>query len=215
MLPRRSARLSALQQCNQLPGNQQQRFELSTVNATSSLQACSEAVALRQCGAKAKASDRRVDGQASTVDEAATPAVGAPAAPASPAAPAGGLKRKRAASKAKGPDRRMEQSVWSRGFKHVYGVDEAGRGPLAGPVVAAACAVPAGLVIPGLDDSKKLSEEQREEIFDAIVSNPDIFYAVDIVGPAEIDRVNILQATIAGNGQHYNEGWGGPQVSLA
>ncbi|CAI5974804.1 unnamed protein product [Closterium sp. NIES-64] len=84
----------------------------------------------------------------------------------------------------------------ARGFKHVYGVDEAGRGPLAGPVVAAACAVPAGLEIPGLADSKKLTEKQREEIFDAIIGNPDIFYAVDIVGPAEIDRVNILEATM-------------------
>ncbi|CAI5466257.1 unnamed protein product [Closterium sp. Yama58-4] len=93
-----------------------------------------------------------------------------------------------------------QQSLWSRGFKHVYGVDEAGRGPLAGPVVAAACAVPAGLEIPGLADSKKLTEKQREEIFDAIIGNPDIFYAVDIVGPAEIDKVNILEATMLAMG---------------
>ncbi|CAI5514367.1 unnamed protein product [Closterium sp. Naga37s-1] len=115
------------------------------------------------------------------------------------------------------PSPTPQQSLWSRGFKHVYGVDEAGRGPLAGPVVAAACAVPAGLVIPGpvvaaacavpaglvipgLADSKKLTEKQREEIFDAIIGNPDIFYAVDIVGPAEIDKINILEATMLAMG---------------
>lgn len=57
-------------------------------------------------------------------------------------------------------------------------MDEAGRGPLAGPVVAAACVIPPGITVPGIDDSKKLNETQREEIYEALTSHPGVRWAV-------------------------------------
>lgn len=57
-------------------------------------------------------------------------------------------------------------------------MDEAGRGPLAGPVVAAACVIPPGVTVPGIDDSKKLNEAQREEIYEALTSHPGVRWAV-------------------------------------
>ncbi|NOX20322.1 MAG: ribonuclease HII [Nitrospirae bacterium] len=74
------------------------------------------------------------------------------------------------------------------------GVDEAGRGPLAGPVVAAAVVLPEGTLLDGLRDSKKLSETQREKLFDTIVSLA-VDYGLGIVEPEEIDRLNIYRAT--------------------
>ena len=62
----------------------------------------------------------------------------------------------------------IESELFDQGFKHVCGVDEAGRGPLCGPVVAAACILPMGLVLDGLNDSKKLTEKKRDELFDII-----------------------------------------------
>ena len=79
----------------------------------------------------------------------------------------------------------------------VSGVDEAGRGPLAGPVVVAAVVLDAGYPIAGLDDSKKLSQRRREELFREIVEHCAAWAVVE-VGPDEIDRVNILQATMLG-----------------
>lgn len=64
-----------------------------------------------------------------------------------------------------------------QGYKAVAGIDEAGRGPLAGPVVAAACVIPADVHLPGIDDSKAMSEEQREELYEAITSHPRIVWA--------------------------------------
>ena len=60
----------------------------------------------------------------------------------------------------------IESELWDQGYLQVCGIDEAGRGPLCGPVVAAACILPAGLVIEGLNDSKKITEKKREAIFD-------------------------------------------------
>ena len=77
----------------------------------------------------------------------------------------------------------------------VCGCDEAGRGPLAGPVVAGACILPDGIVIPGLDDSKKLSEKKREALFEEI-QNQALACAVGISSPEEIDRLNILEASL-------------------
>lgn len=80
-------------------------------------------------------------------------------------------------------------------FGIVCGTDEAGRGPLAGPVVAAAVVLPRGIVIDGLDDSKKLTEKKREELFDTIISKA-IAYGIANSSPEEIDSINILAASL-------------------
>ena len=79
--------------------------------------------------------------------------------------------------------------------KLLAGVDEAGRGPLAGPVVAAAVIFDKGTIIPGINDSKKLSEKKREALFDEI-NNKALAVGVDVVDHHEIDKINILQATL-------------------
>lgn len=91
-------------------------------------------------------------------------------------------------------DYSYEIAAMNKGFKTVCGVDEAGRGPLAGPVYAAAVILPVGLEIPGLNDSKKLSEKKREELFD-IITNTAVSYSVGIANEKEIDEKNILNAT--------------------
>jgi len=83
----------------------------------------------------------------------------------------------------------------SRLARPVAGIDEAGRGPLAGPVVAAAVVAPDGWVLGGLDDSKKLSEAIRRELGTRIRSDPDVRWAVGWASAEEIDALNILQAT--------------------
>ncbi len=80
------------------------------------------------------------------------------------------------------------------GYRAVCGVDEAGRGPLAGPVVAAAVVLPAGCVIAGLDDSKKLSAKRREELFTEICEKA-LTYGIAESSHSRIDEINILQAT--------------------
>lgn len=88
----------------------------------------------------------------------------------------------------------FEQQARSNGFRLVAGIDEAGRGPLAGPVVAAAVILPAGLLIKGVDDSKKLSPDMRERLFDTIMSRA-LSVGIGMGSPQLIDRINILQAT--------------------
>ncbi|HHV59946.1 MAG TPA: ribonuclease HII [Clostridiaceae bacterium] len=87
-----------------------------------------------------------------------------------------------------------EEKAYLNGFKLVAGVDEAGRGPLAGPVVAASVILPRTIFIKGLDDSKKLTPKKREELFDEI-NNKAIAVSVGIIDVDVIDRVNILNAT--------------------
>ena len=87
-----------------------------------------------------------------------------------------------------------EERAWAKGFSAVCGVDEAGRGPIAGPVCAAAVILPGGIVIDGLNDSKKISEKKREKLFDVITENA-LAWSVALVDEKEIDRINILQAT--------------------
>lgn len=87
-----------------------------------------------------------------------------------------------------------EKKALEQGFKSICGIDEAGRGPLAGPVFAAAVILPVGLEIEGLNDSKKLSEKKRESLFDVIISNASA-YSVAYADHAEIDEINILNAT--------------------
>lgn len=92
------------------------------------------------------------------------------------------------------PNYEFEQGAVSRGFSAVCGIDEAGRGPLAGNVVAAAVILPLGLEIEGLNDSKKLSEKKREALFDVITKNS--IYSIAWATPEEIDELNILNATM-------------------
>ena len=89
----------------------------------------------------------------------------------------------------------FEQKYFDQGIKLVCGVDEAGRGPLAGPVCAAAVILPANLEIPGLNDSKKLSDKRRRELF-PVIQEQAIAYAVAFSDHREIDEINILQATL-------------------
>ena len=88
----------------------------------------------------------------------------------------------------------IENSLYSNGFKIICGVDEAGRGPLAGPVCAAAVILPPNLEIPGLDDSKKLSDKRRRELF-PVIKEQAIAYGIGLASHEEIDEINILQAT--------------------
>lgn len=88
----------------------------------------------------------------------------------------------------------FEQQAASRGYRMIAGIDEAGRGALCGPVVAAAVILPPGLAISGVDDSKKLSPKERELLFDLIMSQA-LSVGVGMGGPELIDSINILQAT--------------------
>jgi ribonuclease HII len=89
----------------------------------------------------------------------------------------------------------IERAYWERGIERLAGVDEAGRGPLAGPVVAAAVVFPKGLLIDGVDDSKKLTEKRRESLFPLIKAQA-LGVGIGIVQHDVIDRINIYQASI-------------------
>lgn len=92
------------------------------------------------------------------------------------------------------PDYEFEKAAVNSGFSCICGVDEAGRGPLAGPVCAAAVILPEGAVIEGLDDSKKLTEKKRERLYD-IIKETAVAYSVAYGTLEEIESVNILEAT--------------------
>ncbi|MCM3587167.1 ribonuclease HII [Mesobacillus maritimus] len=87
----------------------------------------------------------------------------------------------------------FEREIRKQGFQLIAGIDEAGRGPLAGPVVAAAVILPEEFYLPGIDDSKKLSEQSREEYF-AYIQSEAIAVGVGIIDAQEIDSINILEA---------------------
>ncbi len=89
----------------------------------------------------------------------------------------------------------IEQKYFDRGVRLVCGVDEAGRGPLAGPVCAAAVILPANIDIPGLDDSKKLSDKRRRELM-PLIKEQAVAYGIAFADHAKIDEINILQATL-------------------
>ena len=93
------------------------------------------------------------------------------------------------------PDYKIENEYRDRGYKNICGVDEAGRGPLCGPVFAAACILPDGLVIEGLNDSKKLTEKKREVLFDVICRDA-VAYCVASASVEEIDEMHILEADL-------------------
>ena len=93
------------------------------------------------------------------------------------------------------PDYSIEKQYNDEGFSVVCGVDEAGRGPLCGPVVAAACILPDGLYIEGLNDSKKLTEKKREKLFD-VIKESAIAYCIAEASVEEINELNILEADL-------------------
>ena len=88
----------------------------------------------------------------------------------------------------------IEDGLYEKGIQVICGVDEAGRGPLAGPVCAAAVILPPHLEIPGLDDRKKLTDKRRRELF-PIIQEKAIAYGIGLASHEEIDEINILQAT--------------------
>ncbi len=87
-----------------------------------------------------------------------------------------------------------EKNLYLKGYKNIAGIDEAGRGPLAGPVVAAAVILPRGCMLEGVNDSKKVSEKKREKLYDDII-NAAIAWGVGIIDNNVIDEINILNAT--------------------
>lgn len=88
----------------------------------------------------------------------------------------------------------IEEEYFAKGAQLICGIDEAGRGPLAGPVCAAAVILPRGLEIPGLNDSKKLTDKKRRELF-PIIKEQALAYGIAFADHKEIDEINILQAT--------------------
>lgn len=107
----------------------------------------------------------------------------------------------------------IEERYYSQGMRLVCGVDEAGRGPLAGPVCAAAVILPEHISIPGLNDSKKLTDKKRRELFPIIKENA-ICYAIAIADEKEIDDINILQATFLAMERAINQLEKKPDITL-
>ena len=91
----------------------------------------------------------------------------------------------------------IEKDLYNKGFENICGIDEAGRGPLAGPVVIAGVIMPQDSMIEGINDSKKVSEKKREKLYDLIIEEA-ISYSVAIIGQDVIDDINILNATKEG-----------------
>ena len=91
----------------------------------------------------------------------------------------------------------IENDLHSKGMNYICGIDEAGRGPLAGPVVVASVIMPKGSMIEGVNDSKKISESKREQLYEKIIDEA-ISYGVGIIEQKEIDEINILNATKKG-----------------
>lgn len=93
--------------------------------------------------------------------------------------------------------KKIEKEFFDKGIKNIAGIDEAGRGPLAGPVVVASVIMPEESMIEGVNDSKKVSEAKREKLYDIIIEEA-ISYGIGIIYQDEIDDINILQATKKG-----------------
>ena len=93
--------------------------------------------------------------------------------------------------------KKIEEELYSQCVTSIAGIDEAGRGPLAGPVVVACVVMPRGSMIEGVNDSKKVAEKKREKLYEEII-NEAVAYGVGIISQEEIDRINILNATKEG-----------------
>jgi ribonuclease HII len=89
-----------------------------------------------------------------------------------------------------------ENRLHQLGFTRIAGVDEAGRGPLAGPVFAAACILPPGFLLARVNDSKQLTSEMREKLFNEITTARDVYFGIGMVSAERIDAINILRATL-------------------
>ena len=107
----------------------------------------------------------------------------------------------------------IEQSYFDREIKIICGVDEAGRGPLAGPVCAAAVILPPNAEIPGLNDSKKLSDKKRRELY-PVIKEQAIAYGIAFADHSEIDEINILQATYLAMERAINQLSVKPELAL-
>ena len=107
----------------------------------------------------------------------------------------------------------IENELYREGFQVICGVDEAGRGPLAGPVCAAAVILPMGLEIPGLTDSKKLTDKKRRELF-PIIKEQAIAYGIGLASHEEIDEINILQATYLAMERAMQQLSVGPDIAM-
>ena len=107
----------------------------------------------------------------------------------------------------------LEEGLYAEGAKLICGIDEAGRGPLAGPVCAAAVILPRGLEIPGLDDSKKLSEKKREELFEQIKEKA-LCYGIAFADVEEIEELNILGATFLAMNRAFEKLSLKPEIAL-
>ena len=108
---------------------------------------------------------------------------------------------------------KIEQSHFARGIKIICGVDEAGRGPLAGPVCAAAVILPPNAEIPGLNDSKKLSDKKRRELY-PVIKEQAVAYGIAFADHNEIDEINILQATYLAMERAINQLSVKPELAL-
>lgn len=93
--------------------------------------------------------------------------------------------------------KKEETAFYHKGIKLIAGIDEAGRGPLAGPVVVACCIMPKDSMIEGVNDSKKIAEKKREKLYE-LITQEALGFGVGIIGQTEIDEINILQATKKG-----------------
>lgn len=90
----------------------------------------------------------------------------------------------------------FEEAARQKGYTLIAGLDEAGRGPLAGPVVAAACIIPKDIFIPKINDSKQIPPKVRQQLFEILTKDERIIYGIGIIDSKEIDKINIYQATI-------------------
>lgn len=107
----------------------------------------------------------------------------------------------------------IEHSLFAKGYHLICGVDEAGRGPLAGPVCAAAVILPPDADIPGLNDSKKLSDKRRRELF-PVIKEQAVAYGIAFADHQEIDEINILQATFLAMQRAIDQLQVRPQLAL-
>ena len=106
-----------------------------------------------------------------------------------------------------------EKKYWDKGYTLVAGIDEAGRGPLAGAVFAAAVVFEPGVVVEGINDSKKLTEKKREELFD-VIKEKALYWSIVAVDEKVIDERNILQATYKAFAESLNSLPEMPQIAL-
>lgn len=107
----------------------------------------------------------------------------------------------------------LENEIYAEGFELICGVDEAGRGPLAGPVCAAAVILPRGIEIAGLDDSKKLTDKKREALYDVICENA-LIYGIAFASVEEIESINILNAAMLAMNRAIEKLAPQPQLAL-